>query len=94
MITDGSEAPEEEIAGVVRERLRDHLTHIHLHDNKGVKDIHLGPGEGEINFIPIVEAIEAVGYRGQVIVEAWAPERSEEAGARALAAARRLFQTD
>jgi len=92
-VTDGSEAPEEEIAEAVSGRLRDHLTHIHLHDNRGVKDSHLAPGEGAINFKPIVDAIKAVGYSGQIIVEAWAPERSEEAGARALAAARKLFQT-
>jgi sugar phosphate isomerase/epimerase len=47
------------------------LSHIHIHDNHGVRDEHLGVGEGSINFPPIVEAIRGVGFEGKVIGEGW-----------------------
>lgn len=30
------------------------LMHVHLHDNDGVRDRHLVPGEGSIRFAPII----------------------------------------
>jgi sugar phosphate isomerase/epimerase len=59
------EAP---IADQVR-RWRDALWNVHIEDmRKGVHD-HLMFGEGEIEFPPVLEALEEVGYRGGVHVE-------------------------
>jgi len=67
------------------------VVHLHLHDNYGFKDDHLPPGEGKIDFRPIVDALRAIDFEGQVILEVWSPERPQESGAKALEEARKLL---
>ncbi|MHC1564079.1 MAG: sugar phosphate isomerase/epimerase family protein [Candidatus Hecatellaceae archaeon] len=86
----GGEA-ERWIAGEVACHLQGKLAHVHLHDNRGLTDTHLPPGEGEIDFNPMVEALEKAGFQGQVILEVWNPENPEASGRKALEAARRIF---
>jgi sugar phosphate isomerase/epimerase len=33
------------------------ISHVHLHDNTGKEDTHLAVGKGEIDFVPVMEAI-------------------------------------
>jgi sugar phosphate isomerase/epimerase len=86
----GAKAPEENMARQLRE-VGKYLAHLHLHDNKGTWDDHLPPGEGEINFEPIVEALRAVKYDGWVVVELWDPKNPDETARRGLAATRGLL---
>jgi L-ribulose-5-phosphate 3-epimerase len=56
------------IASLVR-RFRDRLYNVHIEDmRRGVHD-HLRFGEGEIDFPPILSALEEIGYPGGVHVE-------------------------
>lgn len=71
--------------------LQGRIAHIHLHDSKGLKDTHLPPGEGEINFTPIVQTLKKTSFKGQVILEIWDPENPQGSGRKALEAARRLL---
>jgi fructoselysine 3-epimerase len=43
--------------------------HIHLDDNNGLSDQHKIPGEGTINFIPLLKILEETGYDGFLTVE-------------------------
>jgi sugar phosphate isomerase/epimerase len=48
---------------------RERLSNVHIEDmNRGVHD-HLFFGEGEIDFPPVLQALEDIGYRGGVYVE-------------------------
>jgi sugar phosphate isomerase/epimerase len=38
-------------------RMRNHLTHVHLHDNDGTGDLHWSPGRGNIDFEPFFAAL-------------------------------------
>ena len=60
--------PEKKIAEEIKLVGR-HLTHVHIHDNHGEWDEHLPPGEGDINFGPIVKALKGIHYDGRIIVE-------------------------
>lgn len=73
--------------------LREHLVHIHAHDNRGRLDDHLPPGDGEINFKPVVEALREIKYDGLVIAELWNPQRPLEIGKRGIERLRKLFKT-
>jgi sugar phosphate isomerase/epimerase len=84
--------PELDIASEIKTLLRDVLIHIHIHDNMGIRDNHLVPGEGKINFPPIIKAIKEIGYNNQVIVESWNPSNSEETGKRGMRAVRELLK--
>ncbi len=84
--------PEKEISKEIKSKLKGLLTHMHMHDNKGVRDNHLVPGDGNINFKPIVKALKEVGYERQVIVESWSPKMSAKVGKRALQAARKIIE--
>jgi sugar phosphate isomerase/epimerase len=66
----GNSDREREIARGI-DKLSPFLSHIHIHDNHGLKDEHLGVGEGNIDFSPIVEAIRRVGFEGKIIGEGW-----------------------
>lgn len=51
-------------------RLAEHTRHYHIEDiNAQRKHHHLVPGEGVIEFKPILDAIENTGYKGWVTVE-------------------------
>lgn len=80
------------IAGAI-EDLREHLVHVHVHDNHGKKDEHLPPGDGDINFKPVVEALRAINYGGLLIAELWNPEHPLETGKRGMKKLRDLFKT-
>jgi sugar phosphate isomerase/epimerase len=55
------------------ERLGDRITHLHLHDNHGgpgVKDdLHLIPGEGEVDFSGLFERLKAKDYHQRATLE-------------------------
>ncbi|KXA95829.1 hypothetical protein AKJ65_00525 [candidate division MSBL1 archaeon SCGC-AAA259E19] len=53
------------------------LVNVHLHDNGGRSDDHLPPGQGEINFDPILGALDKY-YDGPVILELWDPSTPEK----------------
>jgi len=68
MLTHGaSTAPE------IVEKLSDRITHLHLHDNHGgmsVKDdLHLIPGEGEVDFSGLFQRLQAKGYHHTATLE-------------------------
>jgi len=45
------------------------IKHVHLHDNHGLKDEHLPPGEGNIDFPSIITLLINKGYDGGFILE-------------------------
>ncbi len=49
--------------------LKDIPFHIHLDDNRGLSDDHLIPGEGDICFIPFLQALKKSGYQGFLTAE-------------------------
>jgi len=51
------------------DKLSDKIVHIHVSDNKGVDDDHLGIGYGAINYNLIAENLKKIGYSQRVIVE-------------------------
>ncbi len=51
------------------ETLGKRLQCIHLHDNDCVRDSHLSPYKGKIDFVPIIEALKKNGYQGDVTLE-------------------------
>jgi sugar phosphate isomerase/epimerase len=82
---------ERRIAGEMVRCLQGKLVHVHLHDNRGLKDNHLPPGEGEMDFNPLIEALKELNFQGQVILEIWNPENPETAGRKALKVARKIL---
>jgi len=73
--------------------LRGHLVHAHVHDNRGKNDDHLPPGDGDINFKPVVDALRAINYRGLLIAELWNPESPLETGRKGMKKLRDIFKT-
>jgi sugar phosphate isomerase/epimerase len=47
----------------------DHLVETHFHDNFGVDDSHLAVGEGNIDWLEIIQALKEIGYRGVITFE-------------------------
>jgi len=86
----GTNSPEQEIASTIRD-VGDCLTHIHIHDNKGAFDEHLPPGEGSIDFKPILRALKDVRYKGLWIAEVWGPKDPFETGRRGVNKTRELL---
>lgn len=43
--------------------------HIHINDNPGDNDVHAVPGEGKMDFAPMVKALADINYRGFVSAE-------------------------
>ncbi|MEW6592138.1 MAG: sugar phosphate isomerase/epimerase [Candidatus Hadarchaeota archaeon] len=72
-------------------RLGDKIVHVHFHDNHGGNDDHLVPGQGKMNFGPIVKAIKGTGFDGFVVIELFDPGNAEKAGRAGLEATRRIF---
>ena len=87
-------APEQKIASEIK-LVREYLTHVHIHDNHGEKDEHLPPGEGDINFKPIMRALKEINYGGRLILELWRPrlKRPMEVGRIGLKNTRELLKT-
>ncbi|MBS7660155.1 MAG: sugar phosphate isomerase/epimerase [Candidatus Bathyarchaeia archaeon] len=45
------------------------IVHIHVHDNNGDFDAHLGVGFGSINWVEVISAVKKINYRGALVVE-------------------------
>jgi sugar phosphate isomerase/epimerase len=86
-------SPEKRIAREI-ELVGKYIVNIHLHDNHGERDDHLPPGEGVINFRPIITAMKKVGYDGLVTVELHriGTKDPKETGRTGLKRARELFR--
>jgi sugar phosphate isomerase/epimerase len=87
----GTSTPEQEIAETIQE-VKDCLVHLHIHDNKGTFDEHLPPGDGSIDFNPIVRALKDVGYNGIWVAEVWNPKDSFETGRKGVDRIRELLK--
>ncbi len=51
------------------------LTHVHLHDNDGILDLHLPLGTGTVDWPLVVRQLKAVGWDGTATLEVFAAER-------------------
>jgi sugar phosphate isomerase/epimerase len=60
---------EQDSPGYIISRLADEIVNAHIEDIKGAAHNHLPPGEGEINFRPILEAFKAINFAGLIGVE-------------------------
>lgn len=49
--------------------LSDHLVYCHAHDNYGITDDHNAPGDGIVDWKPILRALERIGYQGDIALE-------------------------
>jgi sugar phosphate isomerase/epimerase len=58
---------------VAVETLGSDLVYVHAHDNYGVVDDHNTPGDGIVDWAPIMRALERVGYRGDFALELLVP---------------------
>lgn len=47
----------------------DLLAHVHLQDNDGSYDAHLGLGQGDINFVSVFAALQALEHQPRLILE-------------------------
>ena len=45
------------------------IVHVHLHDNDGKRDLHLGIGNGTVNWNEVISLLKKVGFNGSVVVE-------------------------
>jgi sugar phosphate isomerase/epimerase len=50
------------------------ILHVHLQDNLGADDLHLRPGQGNIDFSTLLGAMSSSGYDGMVELEVKVPE--------------------
>ncbi|MEM2878365.1 MAG: sugar phosphate isomerase/epimerase [Candidatus Hadarchaeales archaeon] len=72
-------------------KMRDLIVHFHVHDNNGAYDDHLPPGEGEIDFQQVANAVREIGYSGSIVLELWNPKKPLLAGKKGITAAKRIF---
>lgn len=86
--------PEREIAEEIK-LVGKYLTNVHIHDNHGGWDEHLPPGEGDINFRPLVRALKELNYDGRIIAELHNPHlrKPMEVGRAGLKTVRELLRT-
>lgn len=47
------------------------LSHVHIHDNFGVYDLHLAVDKGNLNWRRSLECLHAVNYDGPIVIESW-----------------------
>jgi len=73
------------------EALREHLVHVHAHDNHGRRDEHLPPGDGDIDFKPVADALRAINYDRLLITEFWDLEHLLEVGRKRMRKLRDIF---
>ncbi|MEM1514916.1 MAG: sugar phosphate isomerase/epimerase [Thermoproteota archaeon] len=60
------------ICGQLNEIMRlfhEKIVHVHLHDNNGDKDSHLGIGFGKIDWPNLIESLIGISYNGALVVE-------------------------
>jgi sugar phosphate isomerase/epimerase len=50
-------------------RLNSQISHIHIHDNTGETDMHLGMGEGGIDYKSAFEALREINYKNALCLE-------------------------
>ena len=50
------------------------LAHVHASDNRGQRDDHLPPGDGTIDWAEIVRTLQAVEFRGWIMLELGCPQ--------------------
>jgi sugar phosphate isomerase/epimerase len=50
-------------------KLRGHLRMIHVHDNKGGRDDHFPPGDGQIDWETMLRELVGIEFRGSLILE-------------------------
>ena len=50
-------------------KLRGHLRMLHVHDNGGVRDDHLPPGDGRVDWEAMIQDLISVEFRGTLILE-------------------------
>ena len=62
--------------------LGERLVHVHLHDNQGERDEHLGLGQGTVPWEAALRALGQVGYQGAVILEIPDPDQARDSVAR------------
>ncbi len=51
------------------EKFRNKIVHVHLHDNDGHSDLHLGIGFGNINWPKFIESLRKANYNGALVIE-------------------------
>lgn len=51
------------------QRFGPRLVMAHVHDNCGVHDDHLPPGQGEIAWPPLLDELHRAGFRGELVME-------------------------
>ncbi|MEM2958817.1 MAG: sugar phosphate isomerase/epimerase [Candidatus Jordarchaeaceae archaeon] len=83
--------PENRVAETIR-KLGKRLINIHLHDNDGTFDAHKIPGEGKINFKPIMDALKKINYGGLITLEVWGSKDPHAAALEAKKATENLLK--
>lgn len=68
------------------------LLHLHVHDNKGIDDDHLVPGEGEIDFPSLFSSLKEIKYEGMIVAELWDPNKPVEVARRGIESLRRYLR--
>jgi sugar phosphate isomerase/epimerase len=68
--TQGIKNPEDAILTDLGRIGIEHLFHVHLHNNLGVKDDHTFL-QGNINLKRIVRGLDGLGYKGKIIIESY-----------------------
>jgi sugar phosphate isomerase/epimerase len=61
--------------GDVIRALADRLYHLHVHDNDGLRDLHLPPGTGAIDWQATFQAIKSIGYDRTLTLEVFSEDR-------------------
>jgi len=51
------------------------IEHIHIHDNHGKDDDHLGLGQGDIDFFKVMEQLNRIGYDKTITIEVLSSEK-------------------
>jgi len=51
------------------ERYRSQMAHLHLHDNAGIEDDHIPPGDGGIDWRDVLRVLDEFGFAGTAILE-------------------------
>lgn len=50
----------------------DRLAGVHFHDNRGTRDIHMLPGDGNINWDKVMDGVSKSVYDGPIVLEVYA----------------------
>jgi sugar phosphate isomerase/epimerase len=51
------------------EKFKEKIIHVHVHDNDGKVDSHLGIGFGSINWVKVLNSLKKMNYRGVLVIE-------------------------